>query len=196
MQTMTSSCRTGSRHAGYHLSVRQSNPTGACYKQSQLKWVDYALKNQAVILLMRLIEAFVSDPELPKYLCRRRAKQCAIEFCSLSNNKFTEPDVDIRSFRRNWYLQRPQERDVAQCHVEQTSVHKIQWYFLYWPQKAATVFSRGRYPSSVRRIWEYYRRMRVSLQIHFQILASGLFERLHSPYVWFECPRTWIPGRF
>src|SRR5699024_6412416 len=44
-----------------------NNPTGACYNKEQLKeWVDYALKNQAVILFDSAYEAFVSDPELPR----------------------------------------------------------------------------------------------------------------------------------
>ena len=44
-----------------------NNPTGACYTKEQLKeWVDYALKNDAVILFDSAYEAFVSDPELPR----------------------------------------------------------------------------------------------------------------------------------
>lgn len=43
------------------------------------------LKNQAVILFDAAYEAFVSDSELPRSIYAvEGAKQCAIEFCSLS----------------------------------------------------------------------------------------------------------------
>ena len=63
-----------------------NNPTGAVYKKEQLKkWVDYALKNRAVILFDAAYECFVSDDSLPRSIYEiEGAKECAIEFCSLS----------------------------------------------------------------------------------------------------------------
>lgn len=63
-----------------------NNPTGAVYNKSQLKaWVDYALKNKAIILFDSAYESFISDSELPRSIYEiEGAKECAIEFCSLS----------------------------------------------------------------------------------------------------------------
>ena len=63
-----------------------NNPTGAVYNKEQLKkWVDYALKNRAVILFDAAYECFVSDDSLPRSIYEiEGAKECAIEFCSLS----------------------------------------------------------------------------------------------------------------
>ena len=63
-----------------------NNPTGAVYNKEQLKkWVDYALKNEAVILFDAAYECFVSDDSLPRSIYEiEGAKNCAIEFCSLS----------------------------------------------------------------------------------------------------------------
>ena len=63
-----------------------NNPTGAVYDRDQLKkWVDYALKNNAVILFDSAYEAFISDENLPRSIYEiEGAKKCAIEFCSLS----------------------------------------------------------------------------------------------------------------
>ena len=63
-----------------------NNPTGAAYTKSQLKkWVDYALKNEAVILYDAAYEAFVSNPDIPRSIfVIEEAKKCAIELCSLS----------------------------------------------------------------------------------------------------------------
>ena len=63
-----------------------NNPTGAVYDKAQLKeWVDYALKNNAIILFDAAYECFVSDENLPRSIFEiEGAKKCAIEFCSLS----------------------------------------------------------------------------------------------------------------
>ncbi|MCL2556532.1 MAG: LL-diaminopimelate aminotransferase [Firmicutes bacterium] len=63
-----------------------NNPTGAVYTKDQLKiWVDYAIKNAAVILFDSAYEAFIDDKNLPTSIMQiEGAKKCAIEFCSFS----------------------------------------------------------------------------------------------------------------
>ena len=63
-----------------------NNPTGAVYNKEQLKeWVDYALSNKAIILFDSAYECFISDKDLPRSIYEiEGAKDCAIEFCSLS----------------------------------------------------------------------------------------------------------------
>ena len=63
-----------------------NNPTGAVYNFEQLKaWVDYALENDAVIIFDSAYEIFVRDKALPTSIYQiDGAKNCAIEFCSLS----------------------------------------------------------------------------------------------------------------
>lgn len=63
-----------------------NNPTGAVYSRDQLQvWVDYARECGAVILFDAAYEAFLTDPALPRSIFEiEGAKECAIEFCSLS----------------------------------------------------------------------------------------------------------------
>ena len=63
-----------------------NNPTGAVYNKHQLAlWVEYALENDAVILFDSAYEIFVRDETLPTSIYQiDGAKECAIEFCSLS----------------------------------------------------------------------------------------------------------------
>ncbi len=63
-----------------------NNPTGAVYNKAQLKeWVDYALSKKAIILFDSAYECFISDENLPRSIYEiEGAKNCAIEFCSLS----------------------------------------------------------------------------------------------------------------
>ena len=63
-----------------------NNPTGASATKSQLKlWVDYAIKNGAVILFDAAYEAYITEEGIPHSIYEiDGAKECAIEFRSFS----------------------------------------------------------------------------------------------------------------
>lgn len=63
-----------------------NNPTGAVISRQGLKqWVDYALKNDTLILYDSAYEAFITDPVIPHSIYEiDGAKECAIEFRSFS----------------------------------------------------------------------------------------------------------------
>jgi len=63
-----------------------NNPTGAVYTREALqKWVNYALKCNAVILFDSAYESYIVDKDLPRSIYEiEGAKSCAIEFNSLS----------------------------------------------------------------------------------------------------------------
>jgi LL-diaminopimelate aminotransferase len=65
-----------------------NNPTGATATRAQLtEWVDYALKNDAVILFDAAYEAYIRDPEIPHSIYEiPGARKCAVEFRSFSKN--------------------------------------------------------------------------------------------------------------
>ncbi len=73
-------------HADIIYLCSPNNPTGAVYSREQLKiWVDYALKENAVILFDSAYEAFITDKSLPTSIYQiEGATRCAIEFCSFS----------------------------------------------------------------------------------------------------------------
>lgn len=65
-----------------------NNPTGSTITKAQLQeWVDYANKNQAVIIYDAAYEAYISEEEVPHtiYECEG-ARSCAIELRSFSKN--------------------------------------------------------------------------------------------------------------
>lgn len=63
-----------------------NNPTGSVFGREGLKkWVEYALKNDAIILFDAAYESYIRDDSLPRSIFEiEGAKDCAIEFCSLS----------------------------------------------------------------------------------------------------------------
>jgi len=82
-----------------------NNPTGAVYTKEQLQlWVDWAVERQAVILFDSAYEVFVQDQNLPTSIFQiPGAKQCAIEFCSLSKTAgFTGTRCGFTVVPRRW----------------------------------------------------------------------------------------------
>ena len=65
-----------------------NNPTGAAIKKNRLQeWVDYARKNNVVIIYDAAYEAYISEADVPHsvYECEG-ARECAIEIRSFSKN--------------------------------------------------------------------------------------------------------------
>ncbi|BCM93246.1 LL-diaminopimelate aminotransferase [Abditibacteriota bacterium] len=65
-----------------------NNPTGAVATKAQLKeWVDYALKNDTLLLFDAAYSDYIQDPELPRSIYEiEGARDCAIEFRSYSKS--------------------------------------------------------------------------------------------------------------
>lgn len=163
-----------------------NNPTGAVYDKNQLSlWVDYAKKNNAVILFDSAYEAFVADSALPRSIYEiDGAKECAIEFCSFSKTAgFTGT--------RCGYTVVPQT-----LVYQNTSLNKM------WLRRQTTKFNGVSYivqrgaaavftEEGLKQIKEninYYRE-------NAKIIASTLDELgiwytggKNSPYIWLKCP--------
>ncbi len=165
-----------------------NNPTGAVYNKEQLKaWVDFANKNDAVILFDSAYEVFVTDATLPTSIFEiEGARTCAIEFCSLSKTAgFTGT--------RCGYTVVPHELE-----REGTSLNKL-WLrrqttkfngVPYIVQKgAAAVFSEEGM-SQIKANVAYYAE-------NAKIIADTLTEMgvwftggQNSPYIWLKCPNN------
>lgn len=169
-----------------------NNPTGACYTKEQLKeWVDYALKNEAVILFDSAYEAFITDPELPRSIYAvEGAKRCAIEFCSLSKTAgFTGT--------RCGYTVVPEELVFTASTGQQMSVNAM------WNRRQSTKYNGTSYivQHAAAAIFteegiqecsenlEYYRRNAKVIADTLEELHIPYYGGVNSPYVWFECPK-------
>lgn len=168
-----------------------NNPTGACYSREQLKeWVDYALKNEAVILFDAAYEAFVSDPELPRSIYAvKGAEKCAVEFCSLSKTAgFTGT--------RFSYTIVPKELVFRASDGQQMSLHDM------WNRRQSTKFNGTPYiiqyaaaaVLSEKGMEECMENIRYYME-NARVIAETLTKKgipftggLNSPYIWFKCP--------
>ena len=167
-----------------------NNPTGAVYNKAQLKeWVDYANKNNAVILFDSAYECFISDSELPRSIFEiEGAKTCAIEFCSLSKTAgftgtrcgYTIVPKDLGKLNKMW-LRR------------QTTKYNGVPYIVQ--RGAEAVFSE----EGMKEISEnlaYYKENAKIISETMKDCDIWFVGGEHSPYIWLKCPNGMTSWEF
>ena len=163
-----------------------NNPTGAVYDRGGLtKWVDFAKKHGSVILFDAAYEAFVADKELPRSIYEiDGAKECAIEFCSLSKTAgFTGT--------RCGYTVVPEELIFGGHSLNKFWLRRQTTKFngvSYIVQRAAeAVFSDEGQKQIIENI-NYYRENARIITSAFDELGITYFGGKNSPYIWMKCP--------
>ena len=172
-------------HADIIYLCSPNNPTGAAFSADQLKaWVDYANKNDAVILYDAAYEAFITDGSPRSIFAIDGARTCAVEFRSFSKTAgFTGTRCG------STVIPKELERDGHNIHA-------------LWYRRQATKFNGVSYPiqcaaaavfseEGLRQIKEnlgYYKE-------NARIIAEAMDELniyytggKNSPYIWLECP--------
>ena len=162
-----------------------NNPTGSAYTYEQLKaWVEYALKNDAIILYDAAYEAFITE-DLPRSIFAiDGARECAIEMCSLSKTAgFTGTRCGYTVIPRGL------ERDGHNIYKTWYRRQATKFNGVAWPVQcaAAAVFSEEG-QRQIKQNIEYY-------QENARIISSAMDELgifytggKNSPYIWLECP--------
>ena len=163
-----------------------NNPTGAAYSVEQLTaWVGYARRRGAVILYDAAYEAFVSEEGLARSIFEvEGAKECAIEFCSLSKTAgFTGT--------RCGYTVVPHalERDGVSLNKlwlrrQTTKFNGVS----YVVQRGAEAVFTEEGMAQVQKNLAVYRRNAAVLADCLDSLGIRYTGGKHSPYIWVECP--------
>ena len=178
-------------HADIIYICSPNNPTGACYNRAQLReWVDYALKNDAVILFDSAYECFISDSELPHSIYEiEGAEKCAVEFCSLSKTAgftgtrcgytivpkaITSKSADGREMSLNKMWNR------RQCTKFNGVPYIVQ-------RAAAAVFSEAGMAEAKAMIAHYMENAKIISDTMTELVIR-FTGGINSPYIWFECP--------
>ncbi len=159
-----------------------NNPTGAVYNKQQLKeWVDYAKSNNAIILFDSAYECFVSDENLPRSIYEiEGAKDCAIEFCSLSKTAgftgtrcgYTIVPNALGALNKMWVRRQTTKFNGVPYIVQ---------------RGAEAVFS----PEGQKEIKEninYYKENAKVISDTLDECKISYTGGKHSPYIWLKCP--------
>ncbi len=159
-----------------------NNPTGAVYSKEQLKkWVDYAKSIKAIILFDAAYECFISDDKLPKSIYEiEGAKECAIEFCSLSKTAgFTGT--------RCGYTIVPESLDKLNKFWLRRQTTKFNGVPYIIQRAAEAVFSESG-QKEIKENIQYYKENAKIISETLDKCGIWYTGGKHSPYIWLKCP--------
>jgi len=161
-----------------------NNPTGAVYNKEQLKdWVNYALENKAVILFDSAYECFISDNNLPRSIYEiEGAKDCAIEFCSLSKTAgftgtrcgYTIVPKNLGKLNKMWVRR------------QTTKFNGVP----YIVQRAAEAVFTEEGQKEIGENIAYYKENAKLISDTLKECGIWHVGGKHSPYIWLRCPNN------
>jgi LL-diaminopimelate aminotransferase len=176
-----------------------NNPTGAVATKEQLKvWVDYALKNKAIILFDAAYEAFISDNTIPHSIYEiAGAKEVAVEFRSFSK---TAGFTGLRCA----YTVVPKELKVWTKDGKEIELNPI------WNRRHCTKFNGASYISQmaaaavytnegkkqVRDIINIYMSNAATIRKSLTALGYEVYGGVNAPYIWLKTPKKMTSWEF
>jgi LL-diaminopimelate aminotransferase len=168
-----------------------NNPTGASATREELtKWVEYARKNDTLILFDAAYAAFIQDPEIPSSIYEiEGARECAIEFRSFSK------DGGFTGVRCGWVVA-PKTVFGSSSSGEKVSLRDL------WARRTSTKFNGASYPvqrgaealfskegkAQVAALIEHYMGNAKLLREACEEAGLAVYGGENAPYVWVACP--------
>lgn len=158
-----------------------SNPTGKAMNRDELSaWVNYANKNGSVIFYDSAYEAFVSSDAPTSIFSIDGARECAVEFCSLSK---TAGFTGVRC----GYTVVPMESKLNKIYARLKSCASNGVSFVTQAMGACALTDG--YEQVASNIKYYRRNASVMLDALNGVERSS--GGVDSPYIWFECGDSW-----
>jgi len=179
------------RHMDVIYLCYPNNPTGTVITKQELrKWVNYALKNDALILCDAAYQAYIRDPEIPRSIYEiRGARKCAIEFHSYSK---TAGFTGVRC----GYTIVPKDLTLADFEGVRHSVHQL------WNRRQCTKFNGASYISQcaaaaiytpegkqqIQATIDYYMENAQKMLSTLRSLGYEVYGGENAPYIWLKTP--------
>lgn len=176
-----------------------NNPTGTTLTKEQLKmWVDYAIKNNSLILFDAAYEAFIQEAKIPHSIYEiEGAKQVAIEFRSFSK---TAGFTGVRC----GYTVVPKELKAKTSEGKTVELNPL------WNRRQCTKFNGTSYITQrgAQATYSEIGRMQVKETIDYymnnaKVMKMGLdkcgfevFGGMNAPYIWLKTPEDYDSWQF
>ncbi len=179
------------RHVDVIYLCYPNNPTGTVITKQELrKFVNYALKHDALILYDAAYQAYIRDPEIPHSIYEiRGARRCAVEFRSYSK---TAGFTGIRC----GYTVVPKELSVSTFEGERISLSQL-WHrrqctkfngTSYISQRAAEAIYTPEGKAQVQATIDYYMENARQMLTTLRSLGYECYGGENAPYVWMRTP--------
>ena len=168
-----------------------NNPTGTVISKAELiKWVNYALENDTLILYDAAYEAYIQDPDIPHSIYEiKGAKKVAIEFRSFSK---TAGFTGVRC----GYTVVPKELTAATLEGERIPLNRM------WNRRQCTKFNGTSYitqrgaeaiytpegKKQVKAIIQYYMANARIMKEALESTGLKVFGGENAPYLWVKAP--------
>ena len=168
-----------------------NNPTGTVISKAELKkWVDYALKNDTLIMYDAAYEAYIQDPEIPHSIYEiKGAKKVAIEFHSFSK---TAGFTGVRC----GYTVIPKELTAVKLDGERVQLNSM------WNRRQCTKFNGTSYISqrAAEAIYTPEGKEQIKATINYYMTNAKIMRRTltemglkvyggtNAPYLWVKTP--------
>lgn len=177
-----------------------NNPTGTVLTKDELrKWVNYALKNDTLILFDAAYEAYIQDPSIPRSIYEiRGARKVAIEFHSFSK---TAGFTGIRC----GYTIVPKDLTAARLDGGGRIGLNALWYrrqctkfngTSYISQRAAEAAYTPEGKAQLRETIKYYMDNAKMMLITLRRLGFTVYGGENAPYLWVKVPDGSTSWRF
>lgn len=168
-----------------------NNPTGSVATREQLaRWVEWALRHDALLCFDAAYEAYVRDPSVPRSIFEiPGADRCAMEFRSFSKNGgFTGV--------RAGYTVVPKALEGRTRTGERVPLHRLwsrRWATcsngVSWPvQKAMEALCSPEGQAQMRALVDFYMGNAAILREACASKGMKVWGGVHAPYVWVACP--------
>lgn len=168
-----------------------NNPTGTVITKSELKkWVDYALKNDSIIMYDAAYEAYIQEDDIPHSIYEiKGAKKCAIEFHSYSK---TAGFTGVRC----GYTIVPKELTATTISGERVELNAL-WNrrqctkfngTSYIQQRAAEAIYTPEGKEQVRQTIQYYMENARIMRQELSALGLKIYGGVNAPYIWLKTP--------
>lgn len=173
-------------HADIVYLCSPNNPTGAAYTRAQLKeWVDWANREDAILLYDAAYECFIRDPDLARSIFEvEGARSCAIEFCSFSKIAgFTGTRCGYTVLPGG--LARDGMALAPMWLRRQTTKYNGTPYIV---QRAAAAVFTEEGMAAIQQNLDYYRQNSAVLGAALTEAGVTYYGGENSPYLWLKCP--------
>lgn len=166
-----------------------NNPTGAVATKDELKkFVEYALKNQAVIIFDAAYSEYIKEKELPRSIYEiKGANQCSIEIQSFSKSAgFTGVRLGWTVVPKNLIVEGSKVGEINQLWNRRQTTMFNGASNIAQEGGLAVLSEKGQ--KETHKQVEYYMENAQIIKIGLEALGLTVFGGENAPYLWVKCP--------